>query len=510
MVTYMNKPYFRKTILILFMTIFLLLTFSHGVVFAAGQSENDANIANKVEPQIRRLMNTMGIPGVAVGIVEGNRVVYSQGFGVCSNKRKLPITPNTVFDMASVSKVFTATALMQLHEQGKLDLDAPVTHYVPYFKMDDARYASITLRQLLTHLSGLSNGWIMNWVSPQNDSEALERFVRSLGKEKLESDPGTRYNYSNIGFDILADVIAKTSGEAFEDYMHNHVLAPLDMSSSSFYLPVNTANVAVGHVQRGTLLDTLDRGTGLIARRIWIEGAVVEEAPVYPYNREHAGCGTLSSTVVDMCNWMLAFLHEGEFGGNQLLKPETINEMWKSYTETGVMAPKNLEYLVSREREQGLGWKLGEYHGFRTAGHGGSDVGYSTDISIIPERSIGVVVLCNADFAYASQITSFLLDTMLGYDSKIENLGKPIKQEPVNPILIIMPVLCVLLLCAFALKRYLWLAIATVAVLVFANLYTIFATTIPIWVLISVDVVYLAIFAAFLTCKLQGNHRKAA
>lgn len=472
--------------------------------FAQTADTNGSNLAARIEPQINRLMDTLDIPGVAVGIVEGDRVVYSQGFGVSDRKTNEKVTPNTLFDMASVSKVFTTCAVMQLAEQGKIDLDSPVVKYLPYFKLNDSRYVNITIRQLLTHTSGLDNGWLMNWSKPEYDDKALERFIKSLENDKLISEPGAKYNYSNTGFDILGDVVAKVSGESFEEYMKSHILKPLGMDESSFYKPSDGADLAKGYSQRGTLLDYINRFQGLIAMRNRVNGTPIEESPVYPYNRAHVPCGTLSSNVADMCSWIKAFLNGGTFENRQILSNESIKEMWTPYTNTDIRAPQGMEYLVSRDKEEGLGWHLGDYRGYRTAGHGGSDVGYMTYFCVVPERSLGVVVLCNADYVPAEQIASFLIDSVLGYDTDIEKLGKPPKAEPMDLFVMALPVLCLLTLVLLIFKKKTWMLVIDLLVLVAASTYMILATTIPLWVIIPADAVYL------LTVFMLMKKKKAA
>lgn len=293
----------------------------------------------------------------------------------------------------------------------------------------------------------------MNWGKPEYDDGALERFVRSLGNVKLESEPGAKYSYSNIGFDILGDMVSKVSGESFEDYMRKHILDPLKMNESSFYKPDTGKNAALGHVQKGTLFDYFKRLKGLIAMRNPVKGAVVKAAPVYPYNRAHVSCGTLSSNVLEMSNWIRTFIGKGTFGNTCILSPESIDEMWTPFTETDLSAPPELEHLISRDREVGLGWNLGNYRGYRTVGHGGSDVGFMTYFCIVPEKSLGIVVLCNADYVFTAQIASFLLDTMLGYDTDIEKLGKPPKAEPVDPLVFVLPAVLLLMLLLLLVRR---------------------------------------------------------
>jgi CubicO group peptidase (beta-lactamase class C family) len=201
-----------------------------------GQTE-DVQLKQLLDPLIEKGLQTDPTPGLAFGIVHNGRLVYARGFGVMTlGHPEKSVTPGTLFHMASVTKPFVATCVMQLWEQGKVDLDAPVMKYVSYFRLNDPRYRSITVRQMLTHSSGMPDVEDYEWNKPQYDDGALERYVRSLSKQKLLWDPGTKMAYSNMAYEVLGDLIAKVSGMSFEDYVDVHILKPLGMNSSTLLL----------------------------------------------------------------------------------------------------------------------------------------------------------------------------------------------------------------------------------------------------------------------------------
>jgi CubicO group peptidase (beta-lactamase class C family) len=188
----------------------------------------------KLQPVLEKLVHEQQVPGFAISVVEDNRVVYAAAFGVKNITRSDdPVTTRSLFHMASITKTFVATSIMQLVENGKIDLDAPVVKYLPYFRMADERYKIITVRQMVTHTSGIPDVDDYEWNKPQYDDGALERYVRSLGNLKLDFAPGQRFQYSNMAFEVLGDVIANVSGESFEDYVQHHILAPLGMKDST-------------------------------------------------------------------------------------------------------------------------------------------------------------------------------------------------------------------------------------------------------------------------------------
>ncbi len=169
------------------------------------------------------------IPGIAIGILRNDSIIYTKGLGVKSIKTGDSITTKSIFHMASVSKPFTATAIIQLLEQGKLDLNDKLIEYIPYFKMADARYRDITIKHILTHTSGIPDVEDYEWGQPKYDVDAAKRYASSFSDAFLDFEPGTEYNYSNAAYDLLANVISLLSGMTFEDYMKKFIFEPAGM-----------------------------------------------------------------------------------------------------------------------------------------------------------------------------------------------------------------------------------------------------------------------------------------
>src|SRR5687768_2904229 len=271
-----------------------------------------------------------------------------------------PVTPKTLFHMASITKPFVATSIMQLVEQGKVDLDAPVVRYLPYFRIDDPRYRAITVRQMVTHTSGMPDVENYEWDKPQYDDGALERYVRSLGAQKLRWEPGTKYAYSNMAFEVLGDLVAKVSGVSFDDYVEENILKPLGMVSSSLLLKkVDPTLLAAGH-------------------RVGRDGSLAVVAH-YPYNRAHTPSSNLHSNVEDMARWMSANLNRGEIGGHRILKEATYDVMWKPAAKVG------------NTLDVGISWFLTTIEGEQTVGHSGGDDGFRSNLILVPAKKIGIV-----------------------------------------------------------------------------------------------------------------------
>jgi len=344
----------------------------------------------KLQPVLEKLIHEQQVPGFAISVVEDNRVVYAAAFGVKNVTRSDdPITTRSLFHMASITKTFVATSIMQLVEAGKIDLDAPLVKYLPYFRMADERYKIITIRQMVTHTSGIPDVDDYEWSKPQYDDGALERYVRSLSNLKLDFAPGQRFQYSNMAFEVLGDVIAKVSGESFDDYVQHHILAPLGMKDST---------LLVKEAEPGLL--------------VW--GHELDEtgnpfpSKVYPYNRIHSPSSDLHSNVLDMARWAIANMNRGELDGVRILKSSTYEMMWKSAGKfNGKASPT------------GISWFLDTYRGTKVISHDGGDTGFLTELAMLPDKKIAVVWLANADWIPNTDgITEAALDVALGLKPK--------------------------------------------------------------------------------------------
>ena len=351
------------------------------------RGEMGARLDSVLTPYIDKLVTSYDLPGLAIGVTNDNQIVYAKTFGYLNIETKEPATLTSLFHMASVSKPFVATAIMQLVEQEKIDLDSPVVSYLPYFKLDDVNYKAITIRQMLNHTSGMPDVQDYEWYKPAYDEGALERYVRSISSMEMQSTPGEKFAYSNMAFECLGDVIAKVSGISFADYVKKHILNPAGMKESTFlkpdYLPPNWA---APHAR-------------IFSAKLWDE---------YPYNRMHGPSSTLHSNVLEMCNWAMINLNHGTYEGNSILKPESYDLLWKPWFQNG------------EEGHVGLSWFLRKYRDQDTIGHSGDDTGFITDFVMLPEKNVSVVVLCNSILAPVQDIKAATLDIILGYEPDIK------------------------------------------------------------------------------------------
>jgi CubicO group peptidase (beta-lactamase class C family) len=340
-------------------------------------------------------MEVYEIPGVAVGIVKNGQILYARGFGVMNLDTQKPVTEQTVFHMASVSKPFVATAIMQLVEQGKVDLNKPVIDYVLYFKVTGKNYHKITVQQMLTHTSGMPDVRDYEWGQPEEPTGALLRYTKSLAEEKLIFAPGEKWQYSNMAFEVLGHVIEKVSGLAFEEFVKQNILDPLEMKQSHFLIDEEIKDLYTdGHIRQLS----------------------VKVSKTYPYNPKHAPSSTLHSNAVDMCRWAMANMNRGAFKNQRILKDSSYDMLWNKYTS------------AYGDLSNGLSWFLGDRDGKLMVQHGGGDLGFSTYFCMQPETKNAVVILTNHDYSPVQALNNAMWDLLDG--------KKP--EMPRIPILIVM------------------------------------------------------------------------
>lgn len=355
------------------------------------------NKYSELESVLQKIMSGWGIPGLGVGIVENGEIVYARGFGVQSLETCVPVTPDSIFCVASISKCFVASAIMQLVERGKLQLDVPLIEYLPDFRLDDERFDQVTLREMLSHTSGMPDIDEAEYdemvAHPEYDEGSLGRYIQLIAGRKMVASPGERFAYSNIAYDVLGYLIARTSGKTFEDYMRDHVLHPAGMLESTFFFPdVPRKRLAVPHLRAPTMIVN----------------------PVYPYHRADAPASFLHSTVTDMCHWAITCLAGGTFDGHHILSPVGYELMWTPVAEWGF--PPLYEHT-------GLGWTLGHFDGVKTVSHGGGGFGWTDFFIILPERNCGVIILCNEQSSARARTIRAVLHYMLDKEPFINSVS---------------------------------------------------------------------------------------
>ncbi|MER5934694.1 serine hydrolase domain-containing protein [Streptomyces sp. NPDC002054] len=306
------------------------------------------------------------IPGISVGVWADGQEVFAS-HGVTSIDNPLPVDRRTLFQLGSVSKTFTATALMRLVESGRVELEAPVRRYVPELVLSDPQAADrITVLNLLNHTGGLDWGVI---ADTGDGDDALAAYIALMAEAKMAAQPGTRASYSQSGYNLAGRVLEKVTGQTYEQAVAELVLEPLGLSDTLFApADVMTRRFAVGH-------DQDEDGTLSIARP-------------WRVPRAHNPGGGIASSAADLLRWARFHLGDGRAeGGEPVL-------------DAGLLHRMKEQTVALRSSSQGdaLGicWFLRDVDGVRTVGHGGSAIGQFSEFLMVPERNFAVVAMSNA------------------------------------------------------------------------------------------------------------------
>jgi CubicO group peptidase (beta-lactamase class C family) len=330
---------------------------------APGRSALQTREQEQIDAYIHIRMQAAHIPGLALGIVRGKEVVYLKGYGIAGPDGR-SVTPQTPFILGSTSKSFTALAVMQLVEAGKIDLDAPVTTYLPWFRTaDGAASARITVRNLLHQDSGLPVDAGREGFSENDQSEtALENGIRQLAGVQLNYPAGQAYEYANENYSILGLIIQAISGSSYEEYIRSAIFAPLHMHHSAAAI----SDPAVSDLASGY--------------RSWLFWPVPFDAP---YPRRMTPAGLLISSAEDMAHYLIAQLNGGTYGENQVVSP------------AGVAALHTAGATINATSAYGMGWVIHHQPQATRFEHNGDTSTFHSNMLLLPEEQIGIVVLTN-------------------------------------------------------------------------------------------------------------------
>ena len=355
---------------------------------------------------IRVAMDKGRIEGMSIALVDKNGVLWSEGFGWASKQNNQLLTADTAIQIGSVTKLFTAIAIMQLVEQGKINLDSPITTYIPEFHIQ-SRFAdnNITVRHLLTHHSGLPSDLLADFASYQLDNlgdvdlvSQFRHLPTKIHTLHAVSPPGYAHSYSNLAYSLLGLVVERVSGNAYETYVAKNLLAPLQMSNAAIVLPHTINNLNLAHGFRG---------------KKEVAGALIRDYPA----------GGMAASANDMAKLLSAFIANGK----------------------GILAEKTFQQMISRQNQQvaldgdfrmGLGFHLSSIAQTEpTAVHGGYVPPYSASLRFFPQAGLGIALISNCDQGSRAigRIASLILEAA-------HEVNAPLKSNTVKPADIAVPV----------------------------------------------------------------------
>jgi CubicO group peptidase (beta-lactamase class C family) len=333
------------------------------------------------------------VPGFSVAIVKDGRVVLEKGYGVRDVRGQDPVDQNTLYAIASNSKAFTVAALAQQVDAGKLSWDDRVLDHLPWFRLyDEYVTQDMRIRDLVSHRSGLGtfSGDLLWYGTPYSAEEVVRR-ARFL-PQAYPFRSG--YGYSNLMFIAAGEVLRAVSGQDWHAYVEANLLAPLGMTRSVTSTNALAAkdNVATPHKYQAG-----------------------ETLPIEWYNWDAMGsAGGIISSVHDMAQWMMAQLAEGTLNGTRVFSADRQREMWTVQNPMAVTAAYQARYPSTHFRGYGMGWSLNDYLGRKVASHGGGYDGMYSQVALVPEEGLGIVVLTNAMTDVAGPLVYRVLDAYLG------------------------------------------------------------------------------------------------
>ncbi len=353
-------------------------------------------LAAKVD-QLFAEWNKPNSPGAAVGVTKDSKLTYKQGYGMANLEYDIPITPSTIFDIASVSKQFAAFAIATLAHDGKLSLDDDIRVHLP----DVPDFGpTITIRHLLHHTSGLRD-WVQSLVIAgvaMEDVISFKHILKMARHQKaLNFEPGEAYLYSNTGYNLLAEIVERVTGNSFRQWTDAHIFKPLAMTNSHFH----------------------DDHQMILKNRAYSYQAIENGGFKHAINNTTAlGSSSLYSTVEDLAKWIL------NFDNTRIGEQTVIDQMH----QRGVL--NNGEQI-----SYALGLNIGEYRGLKTVGHSGSWRGFRSHLIRFPEQKFGVVILCNLDtfnpLRLAEKVANLYLADVL---APVEEASEPEKSAPAEDI----------------------------------------------------------------------------
>ncbi len=334
----------------------------------------------EIDAYVEKELRSLNIPGGILTVIEGDNIMHTKGFGVTGPSKNTP-SPQTPFFIGSLTKSFTSLAVMQLVEAGKINLDTPVEHYLPWFKLaDPIATKKITVRHLLNQTSGISQiPGMINLANFDEKPGASERQARTLASIGLTNPVGLTWEYSNVNYNLLGLIIEAVSGETYADYIQKHIFSPLDMHNS--YTDKSSAKkngLVVGH-------------------EMWFGFPIAVPDLLVPLGS--LSSGQLISSAEDISHYLIAQLNKGQYASTQILSPDGVAQMHKPAVMT-VSGPANTDY--------GMGWFINHTSKGQIIYHYGEVPDFFAYMALIPQQNKAMILLVNAN----EQMYTFALLTL--------------------------------------------------------------------------------------------------
>ncbi len=352
--------------------------------------------SKEIDSLVQKTMTTFDVPGIAVAVIKDNKVIHSKGYGVRSLRTNLKVDANTLFGIASNTKAFTTAALGMLVDEKKLSWDDRVIDYIPEFRLYDPYVTQdFRIRDLLTHRSGLGLGAGDLMIWPGEVQFTKEEIIQNLRYLKQVSSFRTKYDYDNLMYIVAGEIVARVSGISWEEFIETRIMKPLNMtgSASTYSRIKDKSNVIDPHAPVDGVVRVIDRSN---------------------FDAGEAA-GGIYSNINDLSGWVIMQMNNGRYPGDnekRLFSERVHNEMWSPQTiiNNGGQQGYNTHFT-----SYGLGWFLCDVKGYRQVWHTGGLAGIVTQVLMIPELGLGIIVLTNQQSGAAfNSISCTIKDRYLG------------------------------------------------------------------------------------------------
>ena len=378
---------------------FLLSVFLFGLLLLPAKVSFSAELdVEKIDSVVTRTMEAFQVPGMAVCVVENGKIVFSKGYGVRRLGEDAPVGPTTNFAIASNSKAFTCVCLGILADEKKISWDDPVTNYIPEFRLYSPFVTEeFTIRDLLCHRSGLGLGAGDLMIFPDSGDYTADEVIHNMRYLKPVSSFRSKYDYDNLLYIVAGEVVARVSGMSWEDFIEQRIMQPLEMDRSA------------SHYTRLTGEDA----ENIVSPHGVIEGELIV---MDRYKQRVVGAaGGIYSNTEDLAKWQNMFLNGGKYGENlekQLISKEVRDELWKPQT---IMSGGMSDSIYDTHFNcYALGFRVNDVKGEYQVGHTGGVPGIWTELILLPERNVGIIVLTNQQVSEAFRaVTNSIKDMYL-------------------------------------------------------------------------------------------------
>lgn len=393
----MSRGMVKKGFLMLFCVLILsCILIDNEDITASAADETTTNEVDtlKIDDFVKKEMKSERIPGVSLAIVKSKQIAYLKGYGV-ADINGTPVTPETPFIIGSLSKSFTAVAIMQLKEKGKIDIDAPVQRYLPWFCLADPEASKkITIKNLLDQTSGISK-----YSDSEKNEMSIEQVVRNQKKTKIVQPVNSTFQYSNINYIILGEVIQAVTGESYEKYIEENIFIPLEMKKSY---------TSSGKAKKYGLSSGYRSFFGLMLPMK--QGEHTASVPA----------GYLISSSEDMAHYLIAEMNDGIYKGNAILSKNGMEE-----THSPISDVKNIMGVIKFTGSYGMGWFIDNKNNLL---HGGDVENFHSYIEIVKSQDIGIVMLFNSND---------YIETLISKKEAYENISNGVisileREKPIN------------------------------------------------------------------------------